>query len=197
MMDRCRSRPPVCRRYQRAAEQLGRRWSAAVIRATMEGPARFTEIRSSVDGLSARLLAERLRELETAGLMERRERGGGVVEYRLTPKGEALSRVVRLVPVLDPRLDLADDPRERLALGGKAVLDDPAAALAALHQAGGLELAQALGEQAGREPVDRAADLGEARRPLHRRPDHRGAPAAAEQLGRALVAAADRGAVAA
>ena len=72
-MDDCRSLPPVCHRYQRAAELLGRRWSAAVIRATMEGPARFTEIRGSVDGLSARLLAERLRELEGAGLMERRE----------------------------------------------------------------------------------------------------------------------------
>jgi len=57
-MDHCRQRPPVCHRYQAAAELLGRRWSAAVIRATMEGPARFTEIRSSVDGLSARLLTE-------------------------------------------------------------------------------------------------------------------------------------------
>ena len=66
-----------------------------MIRATMEGPARFTEIRGSVDGLSARLLAERLRELEQAGLMERRELSGGAVEYRLTAKGEALSRVVR------------------------------------------------------------------------------------------------------
>ncbi len=94
-MDPCRSRPPVCHRYQRAAELLGRRWSAAVIRATMEGPARFTEIRGSVNGLSARLLAERLRELESAGLMERRELGGGAVEYRLTDKGHALSRVVR------------------------------------------------------------------------------------------------------
>jgi DNA-binding HxlR family transcriptional regulator len=94
-MDRCRARPPVCSSYQRAAELLGRRWSAAVIRATMEGPARFTEIRGSVDGLSARLLAERLRELEAAGLMERQARGGGVVEYRLTEKGQALSRVVR------------------------------------------------------------------------------------------------------
>ena len=65
-----------------------------MIRATMEGPARFTEIRGSVDGLSARLLSERLRELEAAGLMERRELRGGAVEYRLTPKGEALSRVV-------------------------------------------------------------------------------------------------------
>lgn len=94
-MDPCRQRPPVCQRYQRAAELIGRRWSAAVIRATMEGPARFTEIRSSVSGLSARLLAERLRELEEAGVMERRELGQGAVEYRLTAKGEALSRVVR------------------------------------------------------------------------------------------------------
>ncbi len=85
----------MCHRYQAAAELLGRRWSAAVIRATMEGPARFTEIRSSVDGLSARLLTERLRELEAAGLMERRERSDGATEYRLPEKGEALSRVVR------------------------------------------------------------------------------------------------------
>lgn len=94
-MDECRHLPQVCHRYQRAAELLGRRWSAAVIRATMEGPARFTEIRGSVDGLSARLLAERLRELEAAGLMERRVLGGGAVEYRLTEKGQALTRVVR------------------------------------------------------------------------------------------------------
>ena len=93
-MDRCRQRPPVCHRYQAAAELLGRRWSAAVIRATMEGPARFTEIRSSVDGLSARLLTERLRELESAGLMERRARTDGAPPYRPPPKGGALSRVV-------------------------------------------------------------------------------------------------------
>lgn len=96
-MDDCRHLPPVCHRYQRAAELLGRRWSAAVIRAAMEGPARFTEIRGSVDGLSARLLAERLRELEGAGLMERRELPGGAVEYRLTAKGAALSRVVHAI----------------------------------------------------------------------------------------------------
>ena len=110
-MDGCRQRPPVCHRYQAAAELLGRRWSAAVIRATMEGPARFTEIRGSVDGLSARLLAERLRELEAAGLMERRERRDGVVEYRLTPKGEALSRVVREIEAwVDDWDDAADAP---------------------------------------------------------------------------------------
>jgi DNA-binding HxlR family transcriptional regulator len=93
---RCRQFPGVCPRYQRAAELLGRRWSAAVIRAAFEGPARFTEIRTAVPGLSARLLAERLRELETAGVLERVERPEtpGVVQYRLTSKGAALRRVV-------------------------------------------------------------------------------------------------------
>jgi DNA-binding HxlR family transcriptional regulator len=101
----------VCHRYQAAAELLGRRWSAAVIRATMEGPARFTEIRGSVDGLSARLLTERLRELEAAGLMERRERPDGATEYRLTQKGEALSRVVREIEDWVAAWEPPDDAR--------------------------------------------------------------------------------------
>lgn len=112
-MDDCRSLPPVCHRYQRAAELLGRRWSAAVIRATLEGPARFTEIRGSVDGLSARLLAERLRELEGAGLMERRERPGGAVEYRLTAKGAALARVVHEIEAWVDEWDDAPEPPQR------------------------------------------------------------------------------------
>jgi DNA-binding HxlR family transcriptional regulator len=84
----------------------------------MEGPARFTEIRGSVDGLSARLLAERLRELEAAGLMERRERGPGVVEYHLTPKGEALSRVVHEI---EAWVEDWDEAPEAPAGGGRVV----------------------------------------------------------------------------
>lgn len=83
-----------------------------MIRATMEGPARFTEIRSSVDGLSARLLTERLRELESAGLMERRERPDGATEYRLTQKGEALSRVVREIEAWVATWEPPDDARD-------------------------------------------------------------------------------------
>ncbi len=84
----------VCARYQRAAELVGRRWSAAVIRVTLDGPARFTHIQERVDGLSARLLTERLKELEAAGVMERFRRPDGAVEYRLTSKGLALAQVV-------------------------------------------------------------------------------------------------------
>ena len=111
-MGRCGHRPPVCVRYQHAAELLGRRWSAAVIRVALDGPVRFTEIRASVDGLSARLLSERLRELEAAGLIERRELGGGAVEYRLTAKGRALAPVVREIEAWVERWESAQ-PTER------------------------------------------------------------------------------------
>jgi DNA-binding HxlR family transcriptional regulator len=87
----------VCGRYQRAAELVGRRWTAAVIRVTLDGPARFTEIRRSVPGLSARLLTERLRELEAEGLVERRAvpDAPGLAEYALTARGRALVDVVQ------------------------------------------------------------------------------------------------------
>ena len=39
---------PVCPRYQDAAELVVRRWSAAVIRVTLDGPARFTHIQQRV-----------------------------------------------------------------------------------------------------------------------------------------------------
>lgn len=67
-----------------------------MIRVALDGPVRFTEIRGAVRGLSARLLAERLRELEEEGIVERlADDGGPVVRYRLTDKGQALALVIR------------------------------------------------------------------------------------------------------
>ena len=84
----------VCPRYQDAAELVGRRWSAAVIRVTLDGPARFTHIQQRVHGVSARLLTQRLRELEDAGIVERAPGPAGAVSYSLTDKGRALARVI-------------------------------------------------------------------------------------------------------
>lgn len=84
----------VCARYQRTAELVGRRWSAAIIRVAVSGPARFSDIREAVPGLSARLLTQRLRELEAAGIVERRELSSSRVAYALTSKGRALSEVL-------------------------------------------------------------------------------------------------------
>jgi len=71
---------------------LGKRWSGLIIGTLLGGPARFTEISRLVQGVSERMLSERLNELTAAGLVQRTVLAGPPVgvEYHLTPRGEAL-----------------------------------------------------------------------------------------------------------
>ena len=82
--------PKLCARYHHAVELIGRRWSGAIISVMLGGPQGFNELLASVPGLSDRLLAERLRELESEGLVRRTVRTGPPVRvsYELTPAGE-------------------------------------------------------------------------------------------------------------
>jgi DNA-binding HxlR family transcriptional regulator len=85
--------------FQRAIELIGKRWTGAVIRALMSGPARFNQLLMGIPGISDRVLTERLRELEMEGLVERLVDPGPPVRvsYRLTPRGRALSPVIASV----------------------------------------------------------------------------------------------------
>lgn len=89
----------MCPRYERAIEVLGKRWTALIIRALIDGPRRFTDITSYIEGLSDRLLSQRLQELEEAGIVERRvyNQRPVLVEYALTEKGQDLRRVVEAI----------------------------------------------------------------------------------------------------
>jgi DNA-binding HxlR family transcriptional regulator len=86
-----------CPRFHRAIEIIGRRWTGVIVRALLAGDTRFCQIRTTIPGLSDRLLSERLKELEAEGIVERRVYTGTPVriEYHLTPKGEALADVVQ------------------------------------------------------------------------------------------------------
>ena len=86
-----------CPRYHRAIEIIGRRWTGVIIRALLCGDTRFSQIRSTIPGLSDRLLSERLKELEAEGIVDRRVLAETPVriEYHLTAKGEALAGVVQ------------------------------------------------------------------------------------------------------
>ena len=89
-------RTGCCALYHQAVELVGKRWSGAILSVLLDGPLRFSEIRTLVPEISDRLLSERLKELEGEGLVERHvldEQPVGV-EYRLTPKGEALEPAV-------------------------------------------------------------------------------------------------------
>ncbi|WP_122816941.1 winged helix-turn-helix transcriptional regulator [Nocardioides pantholopis] len=77
----------------KAMEVLDERWTLLVVRELLYGSTRFNELRRGVPRMSPALLSKRLRSLERAGVVERRE-AGGRTSYTLTESGRELSGVV-------------------------------------------------------------------------------------------------------
>lgn len=77
-----------------AAEIVGPRWNLSLLSEMMAGSVRFNEIRRGVPRMSPTLLSKRLKELQDWGLVERRERKNGAVEYHLTPPAEELRPII-------------------------------------------------------------------------------------------------------
>jgi|SRR5580700_5728555 DNA-binding HxlR family transcriptional regulator len=71
---------------------LGKRWTGLILGTLMGGSARFSELARLVDGVSQRMLTDRLNELVDVGLVERTVLPGPPVsvEYSLTPCGQAM-----------------------------------------------------------------------------------------------------------
>ena len=78
---------------------LERRWVVSVLWASYEGATRFNEFKQAVGSIPPRTLAQRLVELEEAGVLERRviDARPPRVEYRLTDEGRRLKHVVDAV----------------------------------------------------------------------------------------------------
>jgi DNA-binding HxlR family transcriptional regulator len=78
---------------------LSKKWNCMIIRCMLAEPRRFSDISNYVEGLSDRLLSQRLQELEESGLVERRvyDTKPVLVEYALTEKGKALRQVVEAI----------------------------------------------------------------------------------------------------
>ncbi len=81
-----------CPLYHEAVELIGRRWTGAILRVLMDGALRFSEIGQAVPELSDRLLAARMKELESRGIVERTVYPGPPVrvEYALSEMGREL-----------------------------------------------------------------------------------------------------------
>lgn len=82
----------------KSLDLIGDRWTLLVVRElSLRGPSRYTDLRNGLPGIATNLLADRLRELETAGLVVREEAPPPIATtlFRLTPRGEGLK------PVLD------------------------------------------------------------------------------------------------
>jgi len=79
-----------------AAELLCTRWTMVLLRELLAGSTRFNDLRRGLSRMSPTLLAQRLRELEAAGVVERRPVPGerGASDYTLTEAGRDLRGIV-------------------------------------------------------------------------------------------------------
>jgi DNA-binding HxlR family transcriptional regulator len=89
----------LCVRFHQAVELIGRRWSGAVIQLLMQHRLRYAELRAAIPDISDRMLSERLRELEAAGIVVRTVLPDPPVrvEYDLTEKGRALKPALNAI----------------------------------------------------------------------------------------------------
>ena len=84
--------PELCPKFHQAVELIGRRWNGAVVRLLLGGRRRYCGLRDAIPDISDRMLSERLKELEAAGIVRRIVTPDTPVrvEYELTDKGRAL-----------------------------------------------------------------------------------------------------------
>ncbi len=82
----------------KSLDVIGDRWTLLIVRElAMRGACRYTDLRNGLPGIASNLLAERLRELEHAGVIAREDAPPPIATtlFSLTPRGEQLR------PVLD------------------------------------------------------------------------------------------------
>jgi DNA-binding HxlR family transcriptional regulator len=81
----------------RALDLVGERWSLLVIRELMHGPKRYTDLAEHLPGIGTNILASRLRDLETAGLVAKRTLPPPAASrvYELTEYGLGLKKAMR------------------------------------------------------------------------------------------------------
>jgi DNA-binding HxlR family transcriptional regulator len=74
-----------------ALDMVGERWTLLIVRELIAGPRRFKDLMDGLPGVSANLLAERLKGLEQQGMIRRRTLPppAGSAVYELTAIGKA------------------------------------------------------------------------------------------------------------
>ena len=95
-MWRCKTTTPIPEDVRRAAGVLERRYAVSILFASYQGCTRFNEFRQALGEIPPGTLAQRLVELEAAGVLRREVRDARPprVEYVLTSEGERLQVVL-------------------------------------------------------------------------------------------------------
>ncbi|MCM3340199.1 helix-turn-helix transcriptional regulator [Paenibacillus sp. MER TA 81-3] len=89
----------MCPRFEAAFCVLGKRWNGLLIQVLLSGPKRFKDISALIPTMSDKMLSERMKDLEAAGIVVRNVYPETPVriEYALTDKGRALESVMEAI----------------------------------------------------------------------------------------------------
>jgi DNA-binding HxlR family transcriptional regulator len=82
----------------RSLDVVGDRWTLLIVRElAIKGASRYTDLRAGLPGIATNLLADRLRELERAGVVARQDAPPPIATtlFSLTPRGERLRGVLK------------------------------------------------------------------------------------------------------
>jgi len=95
-----------------ALDQVGDRWELLVVRELMLGQRRYTDLAEALPGIGSNILASRLRDLESAGIVRKKKLPPpwAVTVYELTEHGRALEPVLRSLAQWGARTLGAPDP---------------------------------------------------------------------------------------
>ena len=82
----------MCPKFESAFQMLGKRWNGLIIRVLMQGPKRFKDISAFIPNMSDKMLVERLKQLESSGLVTRTvfPETPVRIEYTVTEMGKDL-----------------------------------------------------------------------------------------------------------
>jgi DNA-binding HxlR family transcriptional regulator len=108
--------PLTCRAVQSILSRVGDKWTVLVVAMLHGGPARFNELRRSIDGISQRMLTLTLRSLERDGLVSRTvyPTSPPRVDYALTGTGRTLTTpMIALAEWAVSQRDAIEEARER------------------------------------------------------------------------------------
>ena len=102
---------PHCRAFQGAIDLLARPWTGLILGLLQAGPLRFSELEERSQGVGAKTLSARLKELEARRVISRHVEPGPPVrvQYVLTSKGRAFRHVAAAIERWGREL-VADEP---------------------------------------------------------------------------------------
>lgn len=84
---------------------IGGKWKLVILWCLIDGPKRYSYIKSHAHGITKKVLTEQLRELETMGLIEKNDNEGypRVVTYSFSEYGKTL------IPLIEKMCDWTDE----------------------------------------------------------------------------------------